>query len=459
MKKDVFYLRRTVCAKLSACVDGSEICKLWKSFTFSKSRLQITAGEKNVLQIGEISACEIPVGRSYAVRITDTGIFVAAADRLSLIRGILSVIVRIEFDYQEPEKFFIRCQEYTDYYSVRNRMIHFCVFPETTLTQLKKLVRLAAVLQYTHIILEFWGMLRYESLKELSWAQAYDKSQIEPVIRQAGLLGCQVVPMFNMLGHASASRVCGGKHVVLDQDPSLYHLFTCDGWAWNIFSKQVRQLHRNIRSELYELFGAGEYFHIGCDEDYQSGYPEFVRGCPEYLRAVTKEILSEGRRPILWGDMLLCRNMFDRAEYICLAREEKNAEELLAGIAEEAIIADWQYQVKDIPVKTSVYLKNKGFDTLICPWDDREVQHAAVQTCLHSDLYGVMLTTWHTLNQSHAIAGILRFAQMLGAQMPIFCGRSDPAAETAALLRRIGVEQSGDYSECGWISAQVVYTP
>ena len=86
----------------------------------------------------------------------------------------------------------------------------------THLFSLKRLIRIAEVSQYTHVVIEFWGMLKYDCLKELSWENAYTKEQILPIINEARELGLEPVPMFNMLGHASACRICGGKHVVLN---------------------------------------------------------------------------------------------------------------------------------------------------------------------------------------------------------------------------------------------------
>ena len=47
-------------------------------------------------------------------------------------------------------------------------MIHFCVFPETTLFEFRRFVRFCGVLGYTHFIPEFWVSLKYDALKELA---------------------------------------------------------------------------------------------------------------------------------------------------------------------------------------------------------------------------------------------------------------------------------------------------
>ncbi len=68
----------------------------------------------------------------------------------------------------------------------------------------------------------------------------------------ANELGIEIIPMFNHLGHASASRVMHGKHVVLDQNPKLQPLFSEDGWSWNLDNQNTVKLLRNIREELID---------------------------------------------------------------------------------------------------------------------------------------------------------------------------------------------------------------
>ena len=92
-------------------------------------------------------------------------------------------------------------------------------------------------------------MLRYDCLKELSCPHAFSKEEAGELIRECRELGMEPVPMFDQLGHATASRLCYGKHVLLDQEPKLEHLFTPDGWAWNIGSERVKTLLRRVSFE------------------------------------------------------------------------------------------------------------------------------------------------------------------------------------------------------------------
>ena len=208
----------------------------------------------------------------YAIFVNEKGCAVVGRDISGLMRGYFDLLMKLK----PHEGKYILCHTCRQSnYLLKNRMIHICVFPENDLYFIKKLIRLAALCQYTHIVIEFWGMLRYDRLKELAWPHAFTKAEAGELIRECRELGMEPVPMFNHLGHATGSRLCYGKHVVLDQNAELEHLFTPDGWAWNIGSSEVAELLRGIRNELFEVFGTGEYCHIGCDEAY------YISRCPQ----------------------------------------------------------------------------------------------------------------------------------------------------------------------------------
>ena len=241
------------------------VLTLWNRFTLGDSTLTFTDTEDLIFRIGSTPLPVLPPDKEYAFRVDADGISITSRDFGGLMRGFMSLLMKIEHD--ENGSYLPYCTEESQY-TIRNRMLHICVFPENDLYFIKKLIRLAGLCQYTHIVIEFWGMLQYDCLKELAWPQAFTKEQARELIQEARELGMEPIPMFNQLGHATASRLCYGKHVVLDQNPRLQHLFTPDGWAWNMHSEAVRKLLADIRHELYDLFGEGEYMHLGCDEAY-----------------------------------------------------------------------------------------------------------------------------------------------------------------------------------------------
>ena len=355
-----------------------------------------------------------------------------------------------ENDLYDNENIMVKAVTEESDYKIKNRMIHICVFPENDLYFIKKLIRLSALCQYTHIVIEFWGMLQYDCLKELAWPHAFTKDDVRELIRECRELGIEPVPMCNQLGHASASRACYGKHVVLDQNPSLQRLFTPDGWAWNIESDEAKMLLRRIREELYDLFGEGDYMHIGCDEAYFISKNARLRQLfPQYLVELTREVEREGRRPMLWMDMLLDKSV---SALDCSVEDQKEVEGIRNSLAPSSVFVDWQYDCTEAPIPSLVSLKDCGRDVIGAPWFNRTNYRAHIDTLADNDMYGLMLTTGHTLQTW--MQTIVDCAKAYGAATFVWRDSSDMYIETATMLRRISFE-GNSYANCGWSKEQI----
>lgn len=428
-------------------MNNETVKKLWNSFTLTTGEISFKKGNDFTFCFGNAQLPKLSKGEEYALKIDENGIAIVGNNYGGLMRGFMSLLMKIEY---ENDILKIKTIEETSDYKIKNRMIHICVFPENDLYFIKKLIRLAGLCQYTHIVIEFWGMLKYDSLKELAWPHAFTKEQAKELIRECRELGIEPIPMFNQLGHASASRVCCGKHVVLDQNPKLQRLFTPDGWAWNIKSTEVFELFKNIRAELYELFGDGEYIHIGCDEAYYiTGNKNLRKELPQFLTKLTNEVELEGRRPMLWMDMLLEENKFEN----CYTVGKKNeTSKLRNSTAKSTVFVDWQYNCYTAPIPSLASLNNCGHNTIGAPWYNEENYTSHIQTILDNNMFGVMLTTWHTLN-AH-MPSILGCAKKCGARSFIWSECSGLREETATLIRRVSFE-GNNYSDCGWAKEQI----
>ena len=451
-----------LCARADARLDNDTIRTLWAGFCFQAGQLSLTPGGENSFVAGNAALPCVPDGKEFALCVTPEGIAVRGRDYAGLVRGLMALMQRIEAESLEEgqERFRIAACALESEYRMETRMIHFCIFPETTQAFMTKCIRLAGVMQYTHVVLEFWGMLRYDCLSELAWPCAWSKDFVRGLIREIRDLGMEPVPMINHLGHASSSRVSGGKHVVLDQNPRLAALFSEDGWSWNIRSERVLALLRRMRGELCELFGEGGYFHLGCDEvySYETG-DDNHRLMRNYLKSLIRVVSAEGRRPILWGDMFLNRAAVGLTEddrgYACNCDTPAHAQAFLDELPREAVIADWHYSVLQAPVKTSVYLKAHGFEVLGAPWYESKNGQAHADTVQENGLLGMMVTTWHTL-AAHMPQIVTEALQMGAYHAPWSGDRGiEIRTETAALCRKVFFVR-GDYEEAGWVDRQII---
>ena len=452
MDSFIFDSNTPVCLPIQA--DAALIRSLLTGYAGKNTgKIRLSESRENCITVGEGEPLALD-GSSYAFRVTANGATVVGADYPSLMNGFAAFLERIGFDRSPREPGTkparaVPCGEERGKPALAVRMVHLCVFPDDNLSFLRKCVRACGMAKYTHIVLEFWGMLQYDCMKELSWEFAYTKEQLRPIIREANAMGMEVIPMFNHYGHASACREINGKHVVLDQNPEYGYLFDSYGWIWNLHEAEVHALHRAIRSELIELCGAGSYFHIGCDEAYRMGSDGAMAAefCA-YVNAIQKEMSAVGRRCILWGDMLLDKQRFrGEKQYYSANSTAAVAEKLLCDLDKNVILADWQYDVTGEAWKSAKLLKDAGFDVLCCSWYGNGNIHSAVQTAAEHEMYGYMHTTWHQLFE--------HFPDMLYAGKAAYLGKPD--AEAAALSRfyaaataRAVAPSEGVYENAGW---------
>lgn len=447
---------------------AANVKKMWRRFTFTASELEVVTAGKGfyaMFFLPEKTAGmpnTIQSGKYYHVKVDQRTAIVSAVSEKALIDGISMLMqLIIPLDLTEGrESLCIPATDLTGEPSLKVRMIHLCVFPESKLETLEKAVAYAGFMGFTHVVLEFWGMLKYDITPALSWDRAFTKAQIKPLIELAHGYGMEVIPMLNHLGHATQSRVSMGRHVVLNQNPRLQMLFEPDGWTWCVTNPETLKLLRELRGELTELCGAGSYFHLGCDEAYsfatcgecrKHNPPELLA---EYLNNIQSELAKSGRRAIIWHDQFLkrsdCDPEFKEPIVVCNpcgvpAGDTTPAVDLLD---KSIIIADWQYDYTTNVNPSTLFFIEKGFDVICCPWDDPRNVRGLCESARSNGAMGVMLTTWHHLPAY--IPKILRFANLAWQEGDY---KNPPQTEVAALLRKLG--DFNTFETAGWNRTEV----
>ena len=246
-------------------------------------------------------------------------------------------------------------------------------------------------------------------------------------------MGLEVIPMFNSWGHATACRVKYGRHVVLDQNPKLAPLFEPDGWTWCLSNPRTQALLRKVCDELIEFAGPGAFFHIGCDEAYSHAtcdrcrQTDRVKLFVDHVNGLAAHLEKRGRRAIMWGDALL------------------------GDVSHKIVIADWHYDLTSGDVPTLARFRERGFETLACPWNNlaniRTLARAAA-----ANRSGLLMTTWHHLAQS--IPALAWTAACAWTEDPAALGMrqydgSVMRAATATHLRHL-VPADGKFERAGW---------
>ena len=434
-------------------INCEALLNLYSNYTFKTSTLQIQQVDGLVFKVG--NATEIPLlNNDFVLNVEKGGIYLTASNEVTLKKGFIYLLNLIKFD---NEVLYIPTGSYSFNPEFKTLMAHYCLFYDTKLYEFERFVKFIGALGYTHLILEFWGSYAYTCLSELGWKNAYTYSQIKPIINTANDLGIEVIPMFNHWGHATQSRFMHGKHVVLNQNPSLYYLFDDGGWRFNYKYHKVKTLLKSVRDELIALCGKGSYFHIGCDEAYGFDYSsEEINSLCNFVNETAKDLSLQGRKTIIWGDMLLCKDdAYNESNSYCVSAPNKEKQTaMINGIDKSIIIADWQYHAKNYPVETAISLKDAGFTVIICPWDRGTLEtDACIETAKKHNLFGVMHTTWHTLTSG--MPHVLRTAELVSGkpkQSWHYYG-----IKTASILRK--AYPTSDYETAGFspIDVGVLY--
>jgi len=442
----------------------------WESYTQSKIKLNIISSsnsERNtfLLSTGIKLPANAKLKRGYqsALIINRNGVSASGNSETTLKHCWFSILQLLVAGRTPEVKFYLLpFLAMHDSPRLKFRSIHLCVFPETTLGFLEKVIKLTAFMKFSHIIIEFWGTLKYESLPELSWPQAYTKKQIHQVLQLARQMGIQPVPMFNHWGHAAASRDRIGRHVVLDQNPALESLFEADGWTWCLKNPTSLNLLKNIRAELMELFFDTDYFHLGCDEAYSHGTcPECRKYNPgelwaEYLNSVNNHLKTYNVRPIIWGDGLLEKSKWKG--YIASSSKGRKTHEAINVLSTDFIISDWQYGIHDKEKAATVeYFMQKGFDVITAPYSSPDNILTMANIAIEKNIMGMLLTTWNTLPLTMKVLPLTIGAMWNGTEIIHKLTQYEDGYLTTVLstyLRKLR-GKSADFKNAGWRSYEV----
>ena len=299
------------------------------------------------------------------------------------------------------ERFTLPIGEIVDAPKLSFRGLHLCVFPETLFYKMRKMIRLAAFLGYSHIIMEFWGMYPYRSEKSLGRKKSFSRQQISTIVQEGRALGVEMVPMLNIYGHAAQNRVAHGKHTVLEQNPRMAPYFEMNGWNWNLLNPNVSKLQKQMIDELLELFYDCKYFHIGCDEAYDYGSDRQYLGNDktqvliDHINDISGYLQDKGRTTLMWGDMLLCDEKFAGCEQ--WGESKEICQRIIAGLDKRIILVDWQYTMQNEDLPTAKFLSEQGFKVICAPWENRTTAKIIIKNIEQHNYYGLLQTTWHTL--------------------------------------------------------------
>lgn len=390
-------------------IEFLELAKtLWSNFTAGKSVLEIEKrsdikGKALISLSDEAVITEAKTDFEYEIDCNENGISILYSAENGLIHAFFTILQIVSPFRRKTKDFSIPFVEIKDRPALKMRGMHLCVFHGVPISLIKKFVMLCGFLKCSHIILEFWGSLKYDSLSVLGWPDAYEKDDFNEVISIGKAMGMEFIPFFNHLGHAPQSRAKTGKHSVLNQAPEYEEWFKLGGWTWDVENEEVNELHHNIRNELSEMFREGEFVHIGCDEFtdhfrlFGDNDEQESKAFVNFLNNTTEDVRkSLNRKTIMWGEMFLDKKDFawpfcgNTNDDFCYNPD---------GLTDDIYIVDWQYNIKeDKPESVEYFLKFKDPSKLIlAPWTGRPGIKGRCNLAKKYGCFGVLGTTWNTV--------------------------------------------------------------
>ncbi|MDD3587286.1 MAG: family 20 glycosylhydrolase, partial [Thermoguttaceae bacterium] len=346
--------------------------------------------------------------------------------------------------------------------SLHFRGLHLCWFPETRAIRIEQGIRMAAYYKYNYVVLELWGVYPYKALPQMAWAEHQTtEKELRRLVKLGNELGVKMIPQFNLFGHAAASRVSVGKHVLLDLHPEYASLFEPDGWTWCLSNPETKKLLTAIILELLDIFDNPEYFHIGFDEAYSAGTCKACRAGNyretffNHLMFINKLLAQHHARPLMWHDMLLRRDDPRWKGYVVYGNEKTDG--LLERLPKDFILCDWQYGApkKGETWPTMRLFKEKGFDVIACPWRNFAGIESQAKQAISEQYFGVLCTTWHHFfgpNMYRVLA--TGSCALWGTERE---HRENELGMFNQHLRQVGWEIDGlKYNDTGWADWQIL---
>ena len=339
----------------------------------------------------------------YNLDIAPQGLKISAKD-FEGVRHALKTVRQLAEVGRDNDGYFLQSCKITDAPALDFRAVHLCIYPETTPAELEKRVRLAAYYKFNYVIIEPWGTFPFKTHPELSFNnKTFSRIELKRIIDLAYELGITPVPQLTILGHVSGGTNESAKHAILTRFPEMAKLLEPHGWSWCMSNPEAVKLLEEAVAEIHEFFGNPPFFHIGCDEAYDMATCYKCRQT-SLGKLLGKHILhfrdlleKRGARTIMWHDMLVEEG--DPRWDKCTATGHPNTDmnELFKVLPKDVVIADWQYDPLPKGQKywpTSIYFKENGFDTLICPYFEISNIKNAEATACDNKLFGMICTTW-----------------------------------------------------------------
>ncbi len=342
----------------------------------------------------------------YHLKTSERQIEIEYAD-LNGLRNALRTLRQIA----EPERgrtisgYLVPQMQIKDYPAASFRGIHLCLFPETEMIEVEKMIRLAAYFKLNYVILESFGVYPFECEPDFCWPDTrFSRDDFRRLVQLGKTLGVTLCPALNLVGHAPwALGSKSGKFAVLNFHPEYAPLYEPDGWCWCFSNPETRKILARFINELCDVFDNPPYFHVGCDEAESMAccsvcaQSETYRLLRDHLLAFHDQLSKRNVRMMLWHDMLVAREDPRWAGFMASGLACHGTAELYKELPRDIVICDWEYErviPEDRDFRVAQFFSQNGFDALLCSWRDVPVTVRMGKSVRLNHFFGMLGTTW-----------------------------------------------------------------
>ncbi|MBQ8321141.1 MAG: hypothetical protein IJX92_02100 [Clostridia bacterium] len=360
---------------------------------------QIAKNGNSYLVIGDADTnAECENGES-VLKISESGIAVIGKDADAVSNGV-KMLVDMKRVAKNDGEFPIGEFHYTPKISFRG--VHMCVFKpndgtekdDTTLGDVLRRTKIAALCGYNYVFYEFWGMFPYEKRPYAHWPNAWSKADVDTLISFViDDLHMTPIPHQNLTSHAGWSRITSRQHVVLDQRPDLADMWIPGGWCFATTREDTKAYLRDIIDDLVKAYRNPPILHCSCDKCFGFGSTEEERVIPaddlfvNHMLFLHDELKERGVRMAMWSDMLY--SSLDVKYWKCdPAVTDRLPNDILMNVWTHNDIGETKWQ--DVP-----FFEDKGFETVYSPFLDKNGAKNMIEQCISNGSLGIVQTTWH----------------------------------------------------------------
>jgi len=281
--------------------DAAVLCRA----QFAKSGVHLSNGDgagRIALELFHVGEPENKGPESYALSIGGRDILIKGGGAAGVFYGLQTLFQLMNDGHTLPTV------KITDWPELSMRGVHFMLQgPVPRFEWFLKYIEHLAALKVNTILFEYEDKFPYKKHSDINHPLAFNVEQLRRIIEVADACHIRIIPLVQSFGHVEYIL----KHSQYahlrerEHDPFMY----CPS------NPETFELFKDMASEVAEMHGGSEYFHIGADEPYFLGcckecgkastYSEKAFLYINHINKACRFVRSLGKRPILWSDMLV----------------------------------------------------------------------------------------------------------------------------------------------------------